>query len=166
MPDSMIRAIGLALGVCCLAGIGWVYSRQPQTFAEATGALSASVGAYRIDEQAFVDGLRFFHRDQFGAARIAFDRADPAHQEPRTQFYIAYSYYREGWGRMYVDKDLFARGLQAINRAIAAAPRGRVVVDDASLEMRSGDELKAELEAGMQASTELNPLTIVRRHRK
>jgi len=166
MPDSTIRAIGLALTVCCFAGIAWVYSHQPQTFAEATGALSATIGAYRVDEQAFADGFRFFHRDQFAAARLAFDRADPAHQEPRTQFYIAYSYYREGWGRMYVDKDLFARGLDAINRAIAAAPRGRIVVDDANLQMRSGDELKAELEAGMQAGTEMNPLTIVRRQRK
>ena len=166
MPDSVIRAVGLALTVCCFAAIVWVYSRQPQTFAEATGALSASVGAYRVDDEAFGDGFRFFHRDQFAAARLAFDRADPAHQDPRTQFYIAYSYYREGWGRMYVDQVLFARGLEAINRAIAAAPRGRIVVDDANLQMRSGDELKAELEAGMQAGTEVNPFTILRRQRK
>ena len=166
MRDSMIRTIGLMLAVCGFAAIVWVYSRQPQTLAEATGALTATVGAYRIDEQAFGDGLRFFHGDQFGAARLAFERADPAHQEPRTQFYIAYSYYREGWGRMYVDKDLFARGLEAVNRAIAAAPHGRIVVDDARVEMRSADELKAELEAGLQASTEMNPITIVRRHRK
>ena len=162
----MIRTIGLMVTVCCSAAIVWVYSRQPQTFAEATGALSASVGVYRIDEQAFRDGLQFFYHDQFGAARLALDRADPAHQEPRTQFYIAYSYYREGWGRMYVDKDLFARGLEAVNRAIAAAPHGRVVVDDANLEMRSGDELKAELEAGLQAPTQVNPFTILTRHRK
>jgi len=166
MSDSMIRAIGLALTICCFAGIVWVYSHQPQTFAEATGALTATVGAYHVDEQAFADGFRFFHRDQFAAARLAFDRADPAHQEPRTQFYIAYSYYREGWGRMYVDKVLFTRGLEAINRAIAAAPGGRIVVDDANLQMRSGDELKAELEAGIQAGTEMNPFTILRRQRK
>src|ERR671934_2772465 len=162
MPDWVIRTIGLALTVCGFAAIVWVYSRQPQTFAEATGALSATLGAYHVDEQAFADGFRFFHRDQFAAARFAFDRADPAHQDPRTQFYIAYSYYREGWGRMYVDRDLFARGLEAVNRAIAAAPHGRVVVDDANLEMRSGDELKAELEAGIHAGTEVNPLTIFR----
>ncbi|HJZ73858.1 MAG TPA: hypothetical protein VKE51_19100 [Vicinamibacterales bacterium] len=166
MNDSMIRASGLALAVCGFGAIAWVYSRQPQTFAEASGALSATIGVYRIDEQAFADGLRFFRADQFAAARLALDRADRAHQDPRTQFYIAYSYYREGWGRVYVDKDLYARGLTAVDRAIAAAPRGRVVVDDANLEMRSGDELKAELEAGVQASTEVNPLTIVRRHRK
>jgi hypothetical protein len=166
MSDAMIRASGLAVAACCFGGIVWIYSHQPQTFAEATGALSASVGAYHADEQAFADGLGFFRRDQFAAARLAFDRADPAHQEPRTQFYIAYSYYREGWGRVYVDKDLFARGLVAVDRAIAAAPRGRVVVDDANLQMRSGDELKAELESGVHATTEVNPLTIVRRQRK
>ena len=92
-------------------------------------------------------------------------RADPAFQDARTQFYVAYSYYREGWGRFYVDRDLYARGLEAVDRAIAAAPRGRIVVDDADLQMRSGDELKAELEAGLKA-TDLNPLTIARRRRK
>jgi hypothetical protein len=166
MRDSVIRAIGLALAGSSFAAIVWVYSRQPQTLAEATGALSASVGAYHADEQAFADGLRLFRGDQFAASRLAFDRADPAHQDAWTQFYIAYSYYREGWGRVYVDKDLYARGLDAINRAIASAPRGRIVVDDANLQMRSGDELKAELEAGVHATTAVNPFTIVRRQRK
>src|SRR5262249_10599993 len=137
MSDSVVRALGLALAVCGFSGIVWVYSRQPQTFAEATGALSASVGAYHADEQAFADGLGFFRRDQFGAARLAFERADPAHQDPRTQFYIAYSYYREGWGRISVDRDLFARGVEAVDRAVAAAPRGRVIVADPNVEMQS-----------------------------
>ncbi|HKB12545.1 MAG TPA: hypothetical protein VKD69_17910 [Vicinamibacterales bacterium] len=166
MSDSVVRALGLALAVCGFSGIVWVYSRQPQTFAEATGALSASVGAYHADEQAFADGLGFFRRDQFGAARLAFERADPAHQDPRTQFYIAYSYYREGWGRISVDRDLFARGVEAVDRAVAAAPRGRVIVADPNVEMQSADELKAELEAGLNGRTEMNPWAIVRRHRK
>jgi len=166
MRDEIVRTIGLALTGCGFAGIVWVYSHQPQTLAEATGAFSATVGVYRIDEQSFADGLRFFRGDEFGAARLAFERADPARQDPRTQFYIAYSYYREGWGRLYVDKDLFARGLDAVNRAIAAAPNGRVIVEDPTLQMRSGDELKAELQSGLQGRTDLNPLTIVRRQRK
>jgi hypothetical protein len=166
MRDGVVRGIGLALAASGFGGIVWIYAHQPQTLAEATGALSASVGAYHADEQAFADGLRFFHHDQFAPSRLAFERADPAHQDPVTQFYIAYSYYREGWGRIYVDKDLFGRGLDAVNRAIAAAPRGRIVVDDANIEMRSADELKAELDAGVHASPEVNPLTIVRRHRK
>ena len=166
MRDEVVRAIGLAVAGSCFGVIVWVYSRQPQTLAEASGALSATIGVYHIDEQAFADGLRFFRADQFAAARLAFDRADQAHQDPRTQFYIAYSYYREGWGRVYVDKELYARGLAAVDRAIAAAPRGRIVIDDADLQMHSGDELKAELETGVQASSEVNPLTVVRRHRK
>jgi len=166
MRDSLIRGVGLTASVCGFAGIVWVYAHQPQTFAEATGALTATVGAYRVDQQSFDDGLRFFNGDNFPAARLAFDRADPAHQDPRAQFYIAYSFYREGWGRMYVNPELYRRGLDAVNRASAAAPRGRVVVDDASLAMHSGDELKAELESGLAAPTEMNPIAIVRRHRK
>ena len=166
MRDSIARVIGVAFAFCYFATIVWVYTRQPQSLAEATGALSASVGAYEVDRQAFADGLKFFQRDQFAAARLAFARADPAHQDARTQFYLAYSDYREGWGRFYNDTDLFAHGLEAVNRAIAAAPRGRVVVDDLDLQMRSGDELKAELEAGLQAPTHINPLTIARRWRK
>lgn len=162
----MVRAIGLLVTVCGFAAIVWIYSRQPQTLSEATGALSATLGAYRVDDQAFADAVSFFHRDEFAAARLAFDRADPAHQDPRTQFYVAYSYYREGWGRLYVDKDLFARGLEAVNRAIAAAPTGRIVVDDSNLQMHSGDELKAELEAGLHAPTPMNPLTLMQRQRK
>jgi hypothetical protein len=92
-------------------------------------------------------------------ARSAFERADPAHQDPRTQFYIAYSYYRQGWGRLYQDDELFGHGLEAVDRAIALAPGGRLVVDDSNLQMKSADELKAELEAGMrQELSDLNPV--------
>src|SRR6185295_9791720 len=157
MRESTARMVGLAAAIGYAIFIAWVYVQQPQTVAEFTGALTATVGAYQIDRQAFDDGLRFFRGDQFDAARLAFDRADPAHQDPRTQFYIAYSYYRQGWGRLYVDKDLFARGSEAVDRAIAASPNGRVVVDDSNLQMHSGDELKAELEAGLNAPTPMNP---------
>src|SRR5262245_20030910 len=151
----MVRAIGLALAGVYFTAIVWIYARQPQTLTDATGALSATVGVYRVDDQAFADGLRFFRNDQFAAARLALERADPAHQDARTQFYIGYSYYREGWGRIQIDKDLFGRGLVAVDRAIAAAPRGRIVVDDPGLQMHSGDELKAELEAGLRTPVDV-----------
>ena len=97
MRDGTVRAIGLGATIVYAAFIAWLYVRQPQTVSEVTGGLTASVGAYRIDPRAFEDGRRFFARDQFGAARAALERADPAGQDARTHFYLAYTYYRQGW---------------------------------------------------------------------
>ncbi len=163
VSDTATRASGLAMTVVYAAVIGWLYARQPQTIAQVTGGLSAVVGAYAIDRQAFDDGLRFFRRDQFVESRMAFERADPAVRDARTQFYIAYSYYREGWGRLYHDDVLYRDGLAAIDRAIALAPGGRLVVDDPDLAMHSADEVKAELEAGMRRElSDFNPLRVFR----
>ena len=163
MRDSIARVLGLALAFAYATTIVWLYSSQPLTVAEVSGALSASLGAYRVDDIAFADGLRFFRGDQFAAARLAFERADPAHLDPRTQFYIAYADYREGWGRVYNDDARFAHGLAAVERAIAVAPHGRVVIDDGDLRLQSADELKAELEAGLRHdASDLNPLKLFR----
>jgi hypothetical protein len=160
MREPVIRAVGLAGSVLYALAIAWLFASQPRTVIEAVGSLSATVGAYRIDQQAFDDGLRFFRADQFVEARAAFSRADPAQQDPHTQFYVAYSYYRQGWRRTHSDDALFTAGLAAVERAIAVAPGGRLVVDDdETLLMRTADELKAELEAGLATSaSDFNPL--------
>jgi hypothetical protein len=166
MREPTVRMLGLALGAAYAAFIVWLYVSQPQTVAEMTGALSATVGVYRIDDQAFADGVRLFRGEQFDAARLAFARADPAGRDSRTQFYVAYSYYRQGWGRLYNDDALFIRGLEAVDRAAAAAPQGRVAVDDPDLQMRSADELKAELAAGVRRDvSDLNPLKVFRQRK-
>ena len=100
MRETVVRVSGLAITLAYAVLIGWLYARQPATIAEVTGGLSAAIGAYHIDQQAFEDGLQFFRRDQFTEARAAFARADPAQRDSRTQFYVAYSYYRQGWGRL------------------------------------------------------------------
>ena len=159
----MVRAAGLIVSLVYAGVIVWLYSAQPQTMAEVTGGLAAGIGAYRIDERSFADGLAFFRKDQFDEARAAFDRADPAQRDGRTQFYIAYSYYRQGWGRVYHDDVLFKQGLERIDRAIASAPGHRIVVEDGNLAMRSADELKAELERGLRREPEdFNPLKLFR----
>ena len=157
----MLRPLGLVFA-CAYAGlIVWLYAAQPQTMAEVTGSLAAEVGAYKIDRQAFEDGLAFFRRDLFEEARASFARADPAQRDGRTQFYIAYSYYRQGWGRLYNDDELFKQGLVAVDRAMAVAPSGRLVVDDDNLGMKSADELRAELERGLtREASDLNPLRV------
>jgi hypothetical protein len=164
--EGSVRAFGLAAVALYSGCIVWLYVRQPQTIQEVTGGIAAGIGAYHIDQQAFDDGLQFFRQDQFAAARAAFGRADAAEQDARTQFYIAYSYYRQGWGRLYDDDELFAHGLDHVDKAIALAPGGRLRVDDSDLQMRSADELKAELEAGLRIeAADFNPLKIFRRRK-
>jgi hypothetical protein len=159
MRDDAVRAAGLVGSAAYAAFLGWLFVSQPQTVADVTGGITAAVGAYAVDPQAFADGLAFFRNDQFVEARAALERADPAGRDARTQFYVAYSFYRQGWSRFYRDDALFARGLQAVDRAIAVAPDGRVLVDDADLRMHSADELRAELQAGLTRDvSDFNPL--------
>jgi hypothetical protein len=163
VKEPVVRGIGLVASVIYAAAITWLYVSQPQTVAQVTGGFASMVGAYEIDRQAFDDGLRFFRREQYVEARAAFARADSAERDARTQFYIAYSYYREGWGRLYNDDALFAKGLAAADKAIALAPNGRLVVDDIELQMRSADELRAELQRGLtREADDFNPLKVFR----
>jgi hypothetical protein len=161
--DDIVRGTGLVLAIAYAAAIGWTYVRQPQTVAQVTGGLASTIGAYRIDPRAFDDGMAFFKKDQFAEARAAWARADSAEQDPRTQFYLAYSYYRQGWGRVYSDDALFSAGLARVEKAIALAPGGRLIVDDAQLQMHSADELRAELQAGLRRdASDFNPLRVFR----
>jgi tetratricopeptide (TPR) repeat protein len=166
MGERTVRLTGLALAMIYASFIVWLYVRQPQTFAEVTGGLTASVGAYRIDQQAFDDGLALFRRDEFEAARAAFNRADSAGQDARTQFYIAYAYYRSGWGRLYQDNEHFKLGLERVDKAIALAPGHRLIVDDPELQMHTADQLRAELAEGMRVeASDFNPMRMFRKRK-
>ena len=161
MDDTVIRGTGLALTVGYAVFIGWLFVRQPTTLAEVTGTLSSAAGIYQVDRQAFEDGLRYFRSDQFVEARAAFARADPARRDAVTQYYVAYSFYRQGWGRLYSDDQLYREGLEAIDRAIMLAPAGRLVVEQPGQQIRTADELRAELEAGLRReASDLNPLRV------
>ena len=162
LTDTTIRWLGLATTILYAALIVWLLASQPQTMAEAMGGLSSTIGAYDINSQAFADGLAFFRNDQFVEARAAFARADPASRDARTQFYIAYSYYRQGWHRTHREDALYKAGLTHVDQAIALAPDGRLVVNDEQLRMQSADELRAELEAGlMRDASDFNPLRLL-----
>ena len=163
VQDRSVRVVGFVLALCYATFIVWLYVRQPQTFAEVTGGLTATVGAYRINQQAFDDALALFRREQHEAARATFQRADPAGQDARTQFYIAYSYYRSGWGRLYQDNELFKKGLAHADKAIALAPGGRLIVEDPEIHMHSADELRAELAEGLRVeASDFNPMRVFR----
>jgi tetratricopeptide (TPR) repeat protein len=166
MRDRTVRALGLLLATSYAVFIVWLYVRQPQTFADVTGGLSASVGAYRIDQQAFDDGVAMFRQGHYDASRAAFERADPAQQDARTQFYIAYSYYRSGWGRLYSDDADFKLGLDRVDKAIALAPNGRLIIEDPQNDIHNADELRAELAAGLRTeASDLNPMRLFRKRK-
>ena len=148
------------------AFVVWLYAAQPATLAEVAGGVAASLNAYAADEQSFQEGLRLFRAENFEAARTAFDRSDPARRDSRVQFYVAYSYYRQGWGRVWSDDALFKQGIEALDRAVSADSSGRVVVSDAGLGLTSSDELRAELESGIRRdSSDYNPLRVLRKRK-
>jgi hypothetical protein len=160
--SALVRAAGLVVTAAYAACLVWVYARQPRTVRQLTGGMAATMGAYKVDPVNFEEGLRFFRGDQFVEARAALERADPARQDALTQFYVAYSFYRQGWGRVYKDDALYRQGLEAVDRAIARAPGGRLVVGDANLGMHTADELRAELQRGTQRSvSDLNPMKVI-----
>lgn len=163
MQSKLIQLAGLALTIAYAAFIVWIYATEPRTFKEVATSAEVAAGTYQINQEKFNSALDLFRREQFRAARDEWQRADPAHGDARTQFYIAYSFYREGWGRVYHDQVLFKQGVEAVNRAIALAAASPLTVDDSNLRMHSAAELKVELEQGTERSwSDVNPLKVLR----
>jgi tetratricopeptide (TPR) repeat protein len=163
MQSKIIQVVGLALTIAYAAFIVWIYATEPRTFTEVATSAEVAAGTYQINQEKFNSALDLFRREQFRAARDEWQRADPAQGDARTQFYIAYSFYREGWGRIYFDQELFKQGLEAVNRAIALAPASSLTVDDPNLRMHTAAELKTELEQGTESSwSDVSPFKVMR----
>jgi hypothetical protein len=163
MQPTLIKSAGIAWTLLYAAFIIWIYATAPRTFTEATTQASVAAGTYAVDEARFAAARELFRREQYAAARDEWMRADPATRDARTQFYIAYAFYREGWGRVYHDDALYKQGLEAATRAINLSPAGALTVDDPELKIHSAAELKAELQQGLETSAgDFNPLKIVR----
>jgi hypothetical protein len=164
-PD-FVRALGLSGSVLLAAFTLWLYATAPRTMAEVTGGLASTAGLYRVDQTAFVEGLRFFRADQFSEARLVFERIDAARRDPVVQFYVAYSHYRQGWGRLANDDGQFKMGLAALDRAEEVAPGGRVVVDDPDLGAPTSEELRVEFLEGLRTDlSDFNPMGAVRKRK-
>ena len=165
MQQRLIQIIGLAMTAVYAVVIVWLYATEPRSFKEVATGAQVAAGTYQVDEQKFNAALALFRREQFRAARDEWNRADPAQGDARTQFYIAYSFYREGWGRVYYDQDLFKQGVEAVNRAIALAPASLTVPDE-NLQLHTAAELKTELEQGTERTWgDINPLKVMRQRK-
>ncbi|MEO5819212.1 MAG: hypothetical protein ABIT71_01795 [Vicinamibacteraceae bacterium] len=159
---ALIRSAGLLVTAAYATFIVWAYVAQPRTLREVRGGVAASIGAYRIDPVAFDEGLRFFRADRFAESRRAFERADQAQRDARTQYYIAYAFLREGWGRVYADDALYRQAQVSLQRALAASPDGVVRVDDPDLTLKTSDEMAEALARGLRRdASDLNPLSML-----
>ncbi len=162
MRTALVQGLGILATLGYGAFIAWLYATQPRTIQDVATGAQVAAGVYQVDEARFQAGLALFRREQFRAARDEWARADPAQRDPRVQFYVAYAFYREGWGRFHRDDALYRQGLAAVGRALALAPAGALAVNDPSLGLRTGAELKVELEKGVEQTwSDLNPLRVL-----
>jgi tetratricopeptide (TPR) repeat protein len=163
MRHKLIQWVGIAWTLFYAAFVVWLYAAAPQSIREVTNQASVAAGTYEVDHARFDAARELFLREQYAAARDEWRRADPARRDARTQFYIAYSFYRQGWGRVYNDDALFREGLDTINRAISLSPDAPLAVEDPELKIHSAAELKAEFERGLERTADdFNPLKVFR----
>lgn len=172
MKEKYIQLSGICLTLVYGLFVMWLYVAAPesltevpikaqQTIESVTTTAQVITNTYEIDQAKFNEGLQAFRADNFVAARDAFIKADPEKRDSNVQFYIAYSFYRQGWGRVSNDDALFKQALDATNRVAALDKNYRS--DDANLKMHTPAELKAELEQGLQVTAEdFNPFKVFR----
>src|SRR5687767_5034001 len=171
MNEKYIQILGIVVTAIYGVFIVFLYAAEPRSVEEITIKAKETVenavtkgtvviGTYEVNQQLFDQGIQAFRADNFIAARDAFERADPEKRDARTQFYIAYSFYRQGWGRISNDDALFKQAIESVERSSLLDPNFRS--DDVNLQLRTPAELRNELEEGMKVTADdFNPLRLV-----
>lgn len=161
MNQKYIHILSIALVIAGAAFVTFLYWAEPKSLAEVTSKGSVLMGTYEVNNVEFDQGVVSFRQDKFPDARAAFERADPEKRDAATQFYVAYSYYRQGWGRVSNDDDLFRLGLAAVERLIAVNASYRTT--DETLAIKTPAELKNEFDEGLKVTPDdFNPLKLTR----
>jgi len=172
MKEKYIQILGISLAAFYAMFITWLYWVEPKSLEElptkaqmtienVTTKTQIAIGTYEVDQAKFNEGLKAFRADNFIVARDNFERADTERRDAKTQFYIAYSFYRQGFGRVSNDDALFKQGLEQINRVIALDKNFKF--DDANLQIKTPVELKNEFEEGLKVTaSDFNPLKVLR----
>ena len=172
MNERYIQILGLALTIVYGAFVIFLYAAEPRSIEEISSKAKTTIedavtkgqvmtGTYEVDQTMFAQGLAAFRQDNFIGARDLFSRADPEKRDARTQYYIAYSFYRQGWGRISNDDALFKQAMESVDRVTMLDRNFRS--DDPDLKLRSPAELKSELQEGMQVTADdFNPMRLVR----
>lgn len=118
-------------------------------------------GTYQVDQAKYQKALVLFRNQNYTVARAIFEEADPEKRDGETQFYIAYSYYRQGWGRFSSDDELFKRGLETAKQSQALLG-AEFVSGDEDLKLKTPGALATELEEGLRVTADdFNPLRVL-----
>ncbi len=158
MKEKYLQFLGIILSIIYASLIVWLYGNEPKTLSEVVTKATVTVGTYEIDKVKFDEGLRLFRAENYPASRDFFAQADAEKRDAKTQFYIAYSFYRQGFGKVYSDNTLFKQGLEQLNRV---EPNFKSTDED--LKLKTPAELKNELSEGLQfTADDLNPLKVWR----
>jgi hypothetical protein len=158
MKETHIQISGIVLSIIYAAFIVWLYAYEPKTISEVATKATVTVGTYEIDKAKFDEGLRLFRAENYPASRDFFAQADGEKRDAKTQFYIAYSFYRQGFGKIYNDDGLFKQGLEQLTKVDQ-----NFKSDDADLKLKTPAELKNEFNEGLQfTADDLNPLRLTR----
>lgn len=172
MNEKNIQILGIFLAAFYALFVAWLYIAEPKSLDElpakaqttidnVTTKTQVAIGIYEVDRVKFEEGLKAFRADNYIAARDNFERADTEKRDAKTQFYIAYSFYRQGFGKISNDDALFKKGLEQINRVIALDANYKS--DDANLQFKTPVELKNEFEEGLKITAgDFNPFKILR----
>lgn len=172
MNAKYIQMIGVILTSCFAVFIAFLYATAPRSLEElstkATQTVSDAItkgqvitGTYEVNAEKFALGQQLFRNGDYPSARSLFAEADPERRDGRTQFYIAYSFYRQGWGRFANDDELFRQGLEAAKRAQALLGNG-FVSDDTDLKLKTPAALINEFEEGLRVTADdFNPFRVL-----
>lgn len=172
MKEKYLQIFGIALTVFYGLFVAWIYIAEPKTLTElptkaqetiekATTTAQVITNTYEVDQTNFNEGLTAFRNDNFIVARDNFAKADTESRDAKTQYYIAYSFYRQGFGKVSNDPELFKKGLEQINKVIILDKNFKS--DDVNLQLKTPVELKNEFEEGLKVTpSDFNPLKVFR----
>jgi tetratricopeptide (TPR) repeat protein len=167
-----IQITGTIVAAVYFVFIAFLYVAEPRSLADISTKAATTVqdvvtkgtvitGTYEIDRAKFNEALALFRADNFVGARDLFQKADPERRDAATQYYIAYSYYRQGWGRLSNDDEMFAAALKQLEVVNQIDPN--YVATDDDLKLKRPAELRHELEEGMRVTVDdFNPFKLAR----
>ncbi len=172
MKPKYIQIAGTVLALLYGVFVAFLYMAAPTSISEIPQAALSTLdsvattgrvvsGTYEINKAEFNSALADFRNANYTSARLHFERADPAKRDAATQFYIAYSHYRQAWGRLSNDDAQFRSALEVLKTVDSIDKDFRSA--DPDLKLPTTAELRNELEEGLRVTADdFNPLRIVR----